>query len=304
VPSQTAQPAPVQPAAVQPTQPAARLPTAAVATPRPRPTAETPTRVAQPGDLICITCGEPNDPTRKFCRRCGTSLAMAMPAVKVPWWRRIFQRKPKTFEAGERKKAMQASARPRRGLGARAGFVLRWAVLGLVLVGAVGYMAVPSVGSAINGGLRGLVDTVRGIVSPSLDLVHAASTRASLELKDHPAKNLSDGATNTDWQAADDSAVLTFTFERPINIGAMNLWNGAADPKTKALRTDLRRPAQLVLTSQTGQSVTIDLQDIHDKQTPYFDLSGVETLTIKITQTNGPASAPVSFSEFEFLKKG
>jgi hypothetical protein len=229
---------------------------------------------------------------------------MAAPAVKVPWWRRIFRRKARTFEAGERKKAMLASARPKRGFGTRIGFILRWAVLGLVLVAALGYVAVPSVGSAINGGLRGIVDNVRRIVSPSLVLVHPATTTASSTVKDHPAKNLTDGATNTDWQATDDGAVLTFTFERPIDLGAMNIWNGAADPKTKALRTDLRRPAQLILTSQSGQTVTIDLSDIHDKQTPYFDLSAVETLTVKISQTNGPGSAPVSLSEFEFLKKG
>jgi hypothetical protein len=260
--------------------------------------------VAQPGDLICVNCGEPNDATRKFCRRCGTSLAMAAPAVKIPWWSRIFRRKPKTFEAGERKKAMQASARPKRGLGTRLGFIFRWAALGLLLVGAVGYMAIPSVGSAINGGLRGIVDGVRGFVSPQLLLVHPATTSATAEVKDHPAKNLTDGATNTDWQAADAGAAMSFKFERPIDLGAMNIWNGAADPKTKALRTDLRRAAQLILTSQSGQSVTIDLDDVHDKQVRYFDLSAVETLTIKISQTNGPASAPVSLSEFEFLKKG
>ena len=199
---------------------------------------------------------------------------------------------------------MQVNARPKRGPGSRLGFILRWAVLGLVLLGAVGYLAVPSFGSAINGGMRGIVDTVRRAVSPQLVLVHASTTKSSAATKDHPAANVTDGATNTDWQAADDGATLTFTIERPIDLGAVNLWNGAADPKTKALRTDLRRPAQLILTSQSGQSVTLDLNDIHDKQTPYFDLAGVETLTVKIAQTNGPSSAPVSLSEIEFLKKG
>ena len=50
--------------------------------------------------------------------------------------------------------------------------------------------------------------------------------------------------------------------------------------------------------------MTIDLDDVHDRQVRYFDLAAVSTLTIKIGQTNGPASAPISLSEFEFLAKG
>jgi hypothetical protein len=41
-------------------------------------------RSAQPGDLICANCGEPNDPSRKFCRRCGSSLATASTASAPP----------------------------------------------------------------------------------------------------------------------------------------------------------------------------------------------------------------------------
>jgi hypothetical protein len=289
-----------QPAAVQPS---ARQPSADVAVQRPRPVVDTPRRVAQPGDLICGNCQEPNDPTRKFCRRCGASLATAAPAVKIPWYRRLFQRKPKTYEAGERKQAMRAGTAPRRGIGSRLRFVVGWALAGLVVLGAIGYVAVPSVGSAINGGVRGAVDTVRKIVSPTLVLVHADGTDASDSIKDHAASKVTDGATNSDWQADGEHPTLTFTFERPIDIGALNLWNGAADAKTKALRTDLRRPSQLLLTAQNGQTATIDLDDIHDRQVRYVDLSGVEELVVEIVQTNGPDDAPVSLSEIEFLRK-
>ena len=181
---------------------------------------------------------------------------------------------------------------------------MTWVLAGLVLLGAVGYLAVPSVGSAINGGVRGVVDTVRRMVSPALVLVSAADTEASDALKDHAATEVTDGATNSDWQATGSDQTLTFTFERPIDLGAVNIWNGSADPKTKVLRKDLRRPSKLELTSQSGQTTTIDLDDIHDRQVRYVDLSGVEALTIKILQTNGPSDAPVSLSEIEFLKKG
>jgi hypothetical protein len=182
--------------------------------------------------------------------------------------------------------------------------VMTWVLGGLLLLGAVGYLAVPSVGSAINGGVRGMFNAIRGIVSPTLVLVSASESDASDALKDHAASEVIDGATNSDWQANGSDQTLTFTFERPIDLGAVNIWNGAADPKTKVLRKDLRRPSQLELTTQSGQTTTIDLDDIHDRQVRYVDLSGVEALTIKILQTNGPSEAPVSLSEIEFLKKG
>jgi len=40
-------------------------------------------RAAQPGDRICSNCSEPNEPTRNFCRRCGTSLADAAIQAEV-----------------------------------------------------------------------------------------------------------------------------------------------------------------------------------------------------------------------------
>ena len=123
-----------------------------------------------------------------------------------------------------------------------------------------------------------MVDTVRRIVSPALVLVSAADAEASDALNDHAASEVTDGATNSDWQAAGTDQTLTFTFERPIDLGAVNIWNGSADPKTKVLRKDLRRPSKLELTSQSGQTTTIDLDDIHDRQVRYVDLSGVEAL--------------------------
>lgn len=303
-PAPATEPAPVQPAPVQPTQPASRQPTADISIPRPRLSVEAPTRVAQAGDLVCGTCGEPNDPTRRFCRRCGTRLTAAAPTAKAPWWRRIFRRTARRYEAGERKRTMRSGVAPNRGLGTRFRFVLRWALAGLVLLGVAGYVAVPSMGSLVNGGIRGVVDQVRRIASPSLTLVHAATTQASSTVTDHPAKNVTDGATNIDWQGDGDELVLTFTFERPIDLGAMNIWNGAVDSATKVLRTDLRRPAQLVLETQTGQTATIDLDDIHEKQVRYVDLSAVETLVIRVVQTYGPADVPLALSELEFLKKG
>ena len=69
------------------------------------PTKPPPKREIRPGDLICGQCQEGNDPDRRFCRRCGASLIAAEEAVApppVPWWKRLFVRRPKVVAAGER----------------------------------------------------------------------------------------------------------------------------------------------------------------------------------------------------------
>ena len=89
-----APPSPPAVSVVQADEPMSRRPTSVAPTvARPRPAAramEAPTR-RHPGDLICGQCGEGNDPTRHFCRRCGNSLDEAI-AVRLPWYRRFFNR--------------------------------------------------------------------------------------------------------------------------------------------------------------------------------------------------------------------
>jgi hypothetical protein len=61
-----------------------------------------PTRQLQPGELICGECGEGNAPARKFCKRCGHSLASAE-TVRRPVWKKLWPtKKVKTLEVGER----------------------------------------------------------------------------------------------------------------------------------------------------------------------------------------------------------
>lgn len=88
-------PPPSGPVAVQPAPPIERP-----KPPAPRPTA----RRAEPGDIFCGQCGQPNNPERRFCRKCGNLLAEQVVAARLPWWKRIFRRhKTETAEprAGE-----------------------------------------------------------------------------------------------------------------------------------------------------------------------------------------------------------
>ena len=295
-------------------QPASRQPTAVVQ-PRPKPTTTVEQRVAQPGDRICGSCGEPNDPTRKFCRRCGASLVEARIVTDkpLPWWKRIFRRgpkKPKQYAAGERIAPMAAGSSPSSGGGAsgllRSGLKLRNLVvvgLGLIVaVGIFGYVGIPSfqgfVNQAIGGGIPGVIDSIRKVVAPTLAIERPVSITASSEVKDHPASLLFDAATNTDWQGTDKAPTITATFKEKVDLGAVILHIGS----TKAF-VDTRRPAELMFTFPDGSSKKITLKDVPDPQTFDLSASNADSVVITITATNGPESAPVSISEIEFFKK-
>jgi hypothetical protein len=83
-------PPPAGPVAVQPAPPIERPPP-----PPPRP----PVRRAEPGDIFCSQCGQPNNPERRFCRRCGTVLSEPAVTARLPWWKRIFHRHNETRAA-------------------------------------------------------------------------------------------------------------------------------------------------------------------------------------------------------------
>jgi hypothetical protein len=94
----------VAPVAVQPAVPIER--------PKPQPRVS-PGRRAEPGDIFCGGCGQPNNPERRFCRQCGRLLAdqVGLPA-RLPWWKRIFHR---------HKRAKGATAAPADGAGRASG---------------------------------------------------------------------------------------------------------------------------------------------------------------------------------------
>jgi hypothetical protein len=299
-------------AARQPTdtQPASRAPTAQVA-PRPKPAATTDRRVPQPGDRICSNCGEANDPTRKFCRRCGTTLvaAQVVAPTRLPWYRRLFHRepkRPKPMQAGDRVGSMQAGAKA----GWRGFMNLRSFVVGalaiVVALGIFGYVAVPGtskfVSEATSGGLPGIVNRIGNFFNPPQVPVRPIQGQltASSSLPDHPVQLLFDTHSNTDWRADEDQPSATATFQQKVDLLSVYVYSGASgDDYLK-----LRRPSSLQFTFGDGSTTTVPLEDKHDKQ--FFELkaSNVDKVTIKVLSTYGPAGAPVALSEIELFKKG
>ncbi len=177
-----------------------RTPTEAV---RPGPSArgrlarsrETP--APNPGELVCGNCGIGNDPTRKFCRRCGQSLAAAVVAVapRPAWYRRLLGggRRRRVAAAGERPTSMRKDGRTGGGisLGRLVAAGLQILVIAAVVGAVAGYAIIPSWRDAVNG----FVGSIADVVMPPADPVSTAGKASGPGAKSHPAQSAFDGTT-------------------------------------------------------------------------------------------------------------
>jgi hypothetical protein len=269
--------------------------------------------VAQPGDRICLTCGEPNDAARKFCRRCGSNLvaAQVVQPPKLPWWKRLFTRSPKaarTYAAGERTRSMQAGS---IGGGAKKGLAglmkartLVVTILGaLAAIGVIGYVGVPGFQSTVNGLIGGgpdrLIENLRKLIVPTISIERPVrdSVVSADQVDDAVAARVFDTFTNTHWAAAGEKPELQLAFARPIDLDSVIVHSGA-----DAGFVDLRRPQVLEFVFEDGTSKVISLVDEHKPQTFELEHDDVQTLIVRITSTYGPDDQPVALSELEFFK--
>jgi hypothetical protein len=295
------------PGAPIPDQPAARRPTYVPETPRPAaPAQPVEARVAQPGDRICSNCSEPNDPTRKFCRRCGTSLAVAavQPAVRIPRWRRIFRREPKaakTYAAGERTGSMKPKGAKGAGTARKLpqfGTLIKGGIALLVGFGIIGAVVFPSIPSMLMAQGSGFIDNIRKVIAPTFAPVHPIGASATSQEADHGAPLVIDTFLNTDWQSKEATPTLTITFQAPIDLGAVYIHSGTAKDFTA-----IRRPSKLEFDFPDGSSKTIDLVDDHKPQQFTIDANDIKSLQVKVLDTAGPDDTPVALSEIEFFMK-
>jgi hypothetical protein len=291
--------APAQPASLQPTavQPAAMQPAALRSRPMPKPVAAPPSKRLKPGDLVCGQCGEGNEPVRKFCSRCGQSLATATIA-STPWWKRILpHRKAKVLAAGERPG------------GKRGGFsfgailrVGRYLVLAAILLGGLAYGALPQFRNAVNSKVNGVISNFTGKISPPTP-VHAISVKASSAVSGHDGSLAVDAFSNTFWEASlakDPHATLTVGFAPNTSISVMLFISGdTANELAEA------RPKQVHIVFSNGASQNLTLADTGSSQ--QFTINGassISSMTIQVTSvypsTTGTA---VALSDVEFFGK-
>lgn len=221
-----------------------------------------------------------------------------MPTAGVPWYRRLFRREPTRYEAGERRASMRPGGSSGRPSGIQVAYVLRWALSILVGLGVVSYAVVPGVQGLVNGFVTDTFEQARRIVAPRLVIERPVAIEATDERPDHGAELLFDRAPGSHWEAAGDAPAVTVVFDEPIELGAIIVYNGAAQGFV-----DLRRASVLEVVFPDGTSRRLTLEDVHEAQT--LDLAGPATdrVTVRVADTDGPADAPVAISELEFFAK-
>jgi ribosomal protein L40E len=284
-------PAARPPSALQPRKPAPTKP-------RPPAKAPTPPKIINPGDLVCGECGEGNDPTRRFCRKCGNSLREAVIATEeaLPWWKRIFRRRRTVLRAGQRlgRAGTEAGRRGRSTVeGARrtASTVVKLlAVAGIVVGGVVAY------------------PKVKDAITHKTEPVRPKTIAASSQLRGHEAALAADGFKNTWWteNAPGDgiNQSITFSFETPTELSAMLITAGAE-------KTAQPRPRIVIITFYDASGAVIDAKTttLPDTDHPHaidVGLHGVKRVEIKISAVYpavNKAGSRLSISEVEFERK-
>ena len=270
-----------------------------------------PTKRLRPGDLVCGECGEGNAQTRKFCSRCGASLATAE-KVKTPWWRRIIpKRKPKTMEAGAR--PGQGGVKAKRKLGFRGAFkkVRRVGSIIFILLGIL-YGVYTPFRNWVNARYTSTKNSVMSVIKPQFVPINPTDVQQSSIDAANPdcanercvGGNAFDLATNTYWQAdpADGEPTLIIEFANEADLRRLIVTSGdTANFAKKA------RPAEIRLLYSTDESQVITLKDQADPQTIELkNASNVTSIEIHVTQTYDPVGAgpfAMALTEMEFLRK-
>jgi hypothetical protein len=276
----TPQPQPQpRPSIAQPDQPEARKPQITIP-PRPRPEDETqvhPVVEAKPGDIICGVCSMPNDPSRTFCRRCGSPLAAPPPPpARLPWYRRLFQSKPRAAaEAGTRPIRMGREGQPRPGIVRR---VVPLLLIALIAFGITSFLIVPGVRDAAGD----LVTDLRLRFMPTITDVHptkvqgdgVGSNDGSLAIDDNLA---------TFWLANAGDGVPTVTADMgaTINLGGLVVHSGST---TESDFSRHLRPKVIELSFPgAGKApVQVTLQDISEPQPITLDVRDVRNVVFKV----------------------
>jgi hypothetical protein len=284
-------------------QPDAVVPQEALKKP-PQVRRQSPSRKLQPGDLVCGDCGEGNSATRKFCSRCGTSLAEAE-IVKTPWWRKLLPRRgAKVRKSGERSKRRGRGGKTKLGAAVSATFKTARKVVAIALVlGGVLYGLFTPFRGWVNERAAEAKGTFERTFFPQYAPVSAAEEPvASLAAPEHPPNMLVDGLFDTFWAAplggVEPNVVVKF--DRTIDLAKLIVHNGDG-----VGFKDTARAQKLHLVFSNGQTTDVDLQDRPDPQTLEIDNGeGVTSVEIHVVSTfKSVSSNDLAVSEIEFFEE-
>lgn len=275
------------------------------AAPRRRPVAvrAAPSHELHTGDLICGECGEGNAATRKFCSRCGGSLAAAE-VHHIPWYRRIL---PERFggerEAKPAKDATRPKPRHRVLIPATLVRTGRALVAMVVVIAMIAYGVVTPFRNWVNGSVSHIELSAKTVVFPTFDPVRPSGASASSQTADHPASAAIDLYNNTFWAAdlhGDHQPTLTLTFSTPVDVDTLLFTSG-----DRANYTAEARPMDVHIVTSTGNTQDLQLSDHATPQRIDVDGGrGIVRLDIQIRSVYPSAqSSLVALTEVEpFVK--
>ncbi|WP_333777102.1 zinc ribbon domain-containing protein [Streptomyces sp. IBSBF 3136] len=254
--------------AVQPAKPQAPRPVV-------RPAAVTEEVEGRP----CPSCGTPNQPDRRFCRRCATPLKPTAKADPLPWWRTVWP---------FRRRVRASSGRGVRLL----------VILAVVLALCAGAVLLLPAGRAL------FEDTRDKLSDPKP--VTPARTRASAEVPGHPAKNTTDGLANRYWGAPAPGASVTYTFDKPFRMVDLLITNGASKAPEEYAREGRALQIDLEVTTQDGKRYDkqLTLSDKPGSQPFPTGISDVKTVRLVLRSVTGLAPGRhLALAEVEFFQR-
>jgi hypothetical protein len=225
---------------------------------------------------------------RKFCRRCGNSLATAVVA-STSQSRKKPGRAPKVLAAGERPEHRSFNF----GGVVRVG---KYVVLGVVVVAGIAYGVLPQVRSSINSTIQSVTGK-----TPQLTSVQSSSVSASSAIAGHPAGRAVDAFVNTYWAASltkDPQPKLTVAFPHAVNVSVMLFASGDT-----AAESSEPRPKSLHIVFSNGTTQDVTLTDTAKSQSVSISgAQGVTGMTIQITAVyTSTIGNAVALSDVEFF---
>ncbi|TYC66298.1 zinc ribbon domain-containing protein [Streptomyces sp. CB01881] len=283
-------PATLQPAAPQASAPKASPPPGSPPPDSPQPVlpakAVAPRPVVRPvpvddddAGAPCPSCGTPNPPDRRFCRRCATPLTPRTTTPPLPWWRTIWPLRRRT----------------RAGSGRTTRFLVILAVVLALCAG--GFLLLPAG--------RSLIEDTRDKLGKS-KAVTPVRMEASAEVPGHPVGDATDGLSNRYWGAPGPGASVTYTFAKPFRLVAVIVTNGASTSPEDYAREGRALQIDMEVTTSHGRKVVKKLT-LSDKPGPQTFPTGIsDATTIRLT-LDAPAGLDgvrhLALAELEFFQR-
>lgn len=292
-------------------QPVAQQPSAVKQPPRPDPKITAAATVISAGDLVCSQCGQGNDPARKFCRKCGNSLAAAVVAKKVPWWKKLFGgKKARTSKEAADRQRKKAKAKDASFKAQMLVVNARKVLMFLALFGLAGGLAIPSMRVEVMRFAKGGMGSVQDLFNPKVSPVNAVTVAASSAVPGREANFAADLVLNSYWaEGAEGDGVgqtISFTFAEPTDLTKVLITAGSTENPEGYLQNP--RPKALHFVFDTGGSTDITLIDAEFRKSQGFNLKGAKGVTkvdVSISSVfPGRGGTETGIAEVEFKKKG